>query len=68
MQILKTVMKEQNLKIFSVLFLLIISHCCTKVHSCFEQSILQRTVSPQRKMHHSLECSRDFISDNNDLT
>lgn len=37
MQIFKTVMKEQNFKIFSIL-LLIISSCCTKVHSCFEQN------------------------------
>lgn len=68
MQILKTVMKEQNLKIFIILFLLIISNCCTEVHSCFEQSALQHTVSPLSKNASLWYTPEIFVSDNNDLT
>lgn len=60
MQILKTVMKEQNLKIFSILFLLIISSCCIKVHSCFEQNNYSTLYPLREKIHNSVEYSGDF--------
>lgn len=60
MQTLKTVMKEQNLKIFSILFLLIISSSCTKVHSCFEQNNYSTLCLLGEKIHNSMECSGDF--------
>lgn len=60
MQTLKTVMKEQSLKIFNILFLLITSSSCTKVHSCFEQNNYSTLCLLGEKIHHAVEYFGDF--------
>lgn len=67
MQILKTAMKKQNLRIFSILFLLIISSCCKKCIGALNKVIAAHCVSSEKKYIILWNTLEIFISDNNNV-